>query len=295
MKDLEGKVAFITGGATGLGLAMAKSFASAGMKIVLTDIEQDTLDEAVASFKDSNTPVHGIIVDVTDREGMARAADEAEEKFGPVHVVCNNAGVATGGSMDTVTYEDWDWVLGVNIGGVVNGIQTFVQRMIDHGEGGHFVNTASLAGFIASAGAMYSTSKFAVVGMSEHLRNDLEPHGIGVSVLCPGFVKTRIHEADRNRPDEFATERELDDEELAVSGAMVNSGIEPEVVGECVLEGVRNNQLYLFTHPEMADVIKIRFDQVLDSMDQSKANESQLPLAEAFKAQLLARSLRDED
>jgi NAD(P)-dependent dehydrogenase (short-subunit alcohol dehydrogenase family) len=297
MRDLEGKVAFITGGANGLGLAMAKSFASAGMKIVLADIEQDALDKAIASFGETNANVHGIIVDVTDRAAMAAAADEAENVFGPVHVVCNNAGVAAGGTMDTISYEDWDWVLGVNIGGVVNGIQTFIDRMKKHGEGGHFVNTASLAGFIAGAGGPYATSKFAVVGMSEVLRNDLEPHNIGVSVLCPAFVKTRIHEADRNRPDEFHNPdaAEITDEERAVSGAMVNSGIEPEIIGECVLEGVRNNELYLFPHPEMAEVVKIRFDQVLASMDQSKANEEQLPLAKGAAAQMANRNLRDTE
>ena len=182
MKDLAGKVAFVTGGANGLGLAMARSFASAGMKVVLADIEESVLAESIASFEGSNAEVHGIVVDVTDRAAMTAAADEAEAHFGPVQVVCNNAGVAAGGPLDTVSYDDWDWVLGVNIGGVVNGIQTFVERIKKHGQGGHIVNTASMAGFLPSAGGIYAASKFAVVGMSEALRADLAPYNIGVSV-----------------------------------------------------------------------------------------------------------------
>lgn len=297
MKDLVGKTAFITGGASGLGLAMAQSFAGAGMNVVLADIEQDALDQAVAGFKGTNAHVSGILVDVTDRDAMARAADEAEARFGNVHVVCNNAGVGTGGSLDAVSYEDWDWVLGVNVGGVVNGIQTFTQRMKDHGEGGHFVNTASMAGFVGGAGGIYTTSKFAVVGMSEVLRQDLDPHGIGVSVLCPGFVKTRINESDRNRPDAYANPQDhaADDAETDVIGALVEGGIDPAIVGECVLEGVKNNALYLFPHPEFKQVVAVRFDQVLDALGAGEINESQIEVARAFADGLRARSLREPD
>lgn len=238
-----------------------------------------------------------IVVDVTDRDAMARAADEAEAHFGNIHVVCNNAGVAGGGALDAVTYEDWDWVLGVNIGGVVNGIQTFVGRMKDHGEGGHFVNTASIAGFIAGAGGIYASSKFAVVGMSEALREDLEPHGIGVSVLCPGFVKTRIHEADRNRPDSLADPGgEISgQEEMAGLGSQVESGIDPQIVGECVLEGLKNNALYMFPNPELKELVSARFDQVLETMGAGEINESQLPMAQLAAAGMRARNLQDPD
>lgn len=297
MRDLAGKTAFITGGAAGLGLAMAQSLAGAGMNVVLADIEQEALDKAVAEFKESNAQVMGILVDVTDREAMVRAADEAEARFGNIHVVCNNAGVAAGGTLDTVSYEDWDWVLGVNVGGVINGIQTFVQRMKDHGEGGHFVNTASMAGFIGGAGGIYSTSKFAVVGLSETLRQDLEPHGIGVSVLCPGFVKTRIHESERIRPDAFTSpnSKVSGEEEIAALGQLVEGGIDPAVVGECVLEGVRSNALYLFPHPELKEVVSVRFDQVVEAMSEGEVNESQVQLAKAFADGIRARSLRDPD
>ena len=295
MKDLAGKTAFITGGAAGLGLAMARSLAGAGMNLVLTDIEEDTLATTLADFADSNASVHGIVHDVTDRAGWQRAADEAEAQFGPVHLVCNNAGVATGGPLDTVSYDDWDWVLGVNIGGVVNGVQTFIDRMKAHGEGGHFVNTASMAGFLPAAGGIYATSKFAVVGMSEALRADLEPHGIGVSVLCPGFVKTRIHEADRNLPDGHTVGSDGMDESTGLTAVMVENGIGVDRIGDAVLEGVQNNALYIFTHPELKDAVGARFDQVLDALGDGPVNESQVPMAQMAAAQMQTRKLRDPE
>ena len=175
MEDLEGKTAFITGGASGIGLGIAQSLAEAGMKIALADVEEKVLLEAVRGLRDAGVEAHGIVVDVTNRAGMKRAADDAERRFGAVHVICNNAGVATGGTLDKSTYDDWDWVLGVNLGGVINGVQTFVDRIKNHGEGGHIVNTASLAGFVTNNAGIYSTSKYAVVGLSEALRPDLAP------------------------------------------------------------------------------------------------------------------------
>ena len=153
MKDVEGKVAFITGGASGIGLGMAKVFAGAGMKVVIADIRQDHLNEAMAHFSNTNLRVHPIKLDVTDRAAMAAAADEAERVYGNVHVVCNNAGINLFAPMDECTYEDWDWVIGVNLGGVINGVRTFVPRIKAHGEGGQIVNTASMASFITGPGA----------------------------------------------------------------------------------------------------------------------------------------------
>ena len=173
MMDVAGKVAFITGGASGMGLAMAHSFAAAGMKVVIADIERAALDAALEEFASGNAEVIGLTVDVTNRDAMESAAVETEKAFGKVHVVCNNAGVAVGGRIDEMSYQDWDWVLGVNLGGVVNGVQTFVNRIKNHGEGGHIVNTASMAGHIAIPGlGVYNTSKFAVVGMSEVMKAD---------------------------------------------------------------------------------------------------------------------------
>jgi len=207
MKDVAGKVAFITGGASGMGLAMARSFSAAGMKVAIADIEQSALDRVKAEFAKTNAEVITLKVDVTDRDAMERAAQATEAAFGKVHVVCNNAGVAVGGALDAMTYKDWDWVMGVNLAGVINGVQTFVNRIKAHGEGGHFVNTASMAGQMAIPGlGVYNTTKYAVVGMSETMRADLAPYNIGVSVLCPGVVSTSIFNSGRNRPEDLQTE-----------------------------------------------------------------------------------------
>ena len=201
MKDLAGKVAFITGGGSGVALGQAKAFAAHGMKIVIADIRRDHLDGALAYFREKNLPVHGIQLDITDRKAYAAAADEAEKVFGPVQLLCNTAGVSQFGPVQQATYDDWDWQLSVNLGGMINGIQTFVPRMLEHGLGAHIVNTASMAGFLPLPGcAIYCTTKFAVRGLSECLQLDLAPHGIGVSVLCPGAVNTNIHEAVLTRP-----------------------------------------------------------------------------------------------
>jgi len=201
MQDLTGKTAFITGGASGIGFALAEAFLHEGMKVVIADVDEAALAEAKTKLKGDNALL-AIQLDVTDRDQFAAVADQVEAEMGPVHVLCNNAGVYRGGVMDEVTYNDWDWIMGVNVGGVINGVQTFVERIKQHGQGGHIVNTASMAGLTTSPGlGVYNTSKFAVVGLSEALRTDLEPHNIGVSVLCPGMVRTRILESERTRPD----------------------------------------------------------------------------------------------
>jgi NAD(P)-dependent dehydrogenase (short-subunit alcohol dehydrogenase family) len=187
MRELRGRTAFIAGGASGIGSGMARVFAGEGMRIVLADVESTALAAAAAQLEDESAEVLALELDVTDREAMEDGARRAEERFGHVHLVCNNAGVGAGGPLDQCTYDDWDWVIGVNLTGVINGVQTFVRRLRDHGEGGHFVDTASMAGLIPSGGlGIYCTTKYAVVGLSECLRLDLAPHGIGVSVLCPG-------------------------------------------------------------------------------------------------------------
>src|SRR6185312_2069017 len=207
MKDLRGKVAFITGGASGIGLGIAEAFVAAGMKAVLADLRQDHIDAAAATFKRSGQAdsVHAIRVDVTDRAAMAAAADETERVFGKVHVLVNNAGIGLQGPFKGITYEDWDFGLGVNLGGVVNGLQTFLPRIRAHGEGGHIVNTASLAALVPMPAqfVIYVTAKAAVVAMSETIRGELMQENIGVSVLCPGPVRTNIGELAKNRPARF--------------------------------------------------------------------------------------------
>src|SRR5262245_58687467 len=204
MQDVEGRVAFITGGGSGVGLGMARAFVAAGMKVAVADVRADHLEDATAGL---GGDVHAIRLDVTDREAFARAADETERVFGNVHVVCLNAGINLFNDIAEATFQDWDWVLGVNLGGVVNGVVTFVPRMKAHGEGGHVVTTASMAAFIAGPGAgIYTTAKFGVLGLSDSLRWSLREHGIGVSVVCPGLVKSKIYESDLIRPAELSTD-----------------------------------------------------------------------------------------
>lgn len=269
MKDVADKVAFVTGGASGMGLAMVRAFAGAGMKVAVADIEEPALDRVAAEFEGSNGQVIVLPLDVTDRAAMERAADATEEAFGKVHVVCNNAGVAVGGTVDTMGYADWDWVLGVNIDGVVNGVQTFTRRIEAHGEGGHFVNTASMAGHIAVPRlSVYTTSKFAVVGLSEVMRADLAAKGIGVSVLCPGVVRTNIFDSGRNRPEDLASEVDTAAALLRGDGdtaeqeerfaAIMAAALDPAVVGDMVLHAILNDEFYVFTHPEIEEVTEAR-------------------------------------
>ncbi len=278
MKDLAGKVAFITGGASGLGLAMARSFSAAGVKVVVADIEQNALDAFAAEFAASNADVLTLKVDVTDRDAMEQAALASEDAFGKVHIVCNNAGVAVGGNVDEMSYEDWDWVMGVNLNGVINGVQTFTRRLMAHGEGGHFVNTASMAGHIAISGlSVYNTSKFAVVGMSEVMRLDLAAKGIGVSVLCPGVVNTNIFDSGRNRPEDLTGDRDTasmllsNPEDSAEDRAtriaeLVASALDPALVGDMVLHAIQNDEFYIFTHPNIKDAMDERTTQMNESL-----------------------------
>ena len=190
MRELAGKTAFVTGGAAGIGLALGRAFAQAGMKVMLADIEADVLDAAVKSLQQISPDVRGTICDVADATSVERAAQASFDAFGKVHVVCNNAGVAAGGGIDHLSLDNWRWVIDVNLMGVLHGIKSFLPHIRGHGEGGHIVNTASMAGMHPGLGfSPYHASKFAVVGMSEGLAAQLKPHGIGVSVLCPSYVR----------------------------------------------------------------------------------------------------------
>ena len=276
MRNITGKVAFITGGASGMGLAMARSFAAAGMKVAIADIEQDALDRVKAEFDASNAEVITLQVDVTDRAAMEAAADATEAAFDKVHVLVNNAGVAVGGSLDQMSYEDWDWVMGVNLDGVVNGLQAFVQRIKAHGEGGHVVNTASLAGHFAIPGlGIYTATKYAVVGISETLRADLKQHDIGVSVLCPGVVNTNIFDSGRNRPSHL--QGETDTAKMVLSedvagpeqeqriAEMMTKALDPAVVGDMVLHSIQEDEFYIFSHPEVEPMVSGRAAEVADA------------------------------
>lgn len=268
MQDLAGKVAFITGGAGGIGLAMAEALAGAGMKLVVADVDPQALGQVAEQFHGRNVPVMTLELDVADRDAFRDAADAALHKFGAVHVLCNNAGVFRGGPLQNVTHADWDWVLGVNVNGVVNGLQALLPQMVTQGEGGHIVNTASMAGLAGSAGmGIYNASKFAVVGLSEALRGDLAPEGIGVSVLCPGMVRTRILDSERNRPTEQAPRDAMAEQaaqgQSAFMHAMMATGIDPAEVGQMVLDGIRDDRFWLLTHPEMRTMVEARQQELL--------------------------------
>jgi NADP-dependent 3-hydroxy acid dehydrogenase YdfG len=281
MKDVTGKVAFITGGASGMGLAMARSFSAAGMKVVIADIEDSALEAVAKEFAASNADVLTMKVDVTDRDAMEQAAQATEEAFGKVHVLCNNAGVAVGGSIADMSYEDWDWVMKVNLDGVVNGIQTFVNRIRSHGEGGHIINTASIAGHMAiPALSVYNTTKFAVVGLSEAVRHDLAVDNIGVSVLCPGIVDTGIFESGRNRPAELTGENDTaasvlsandsDEQSQQRLAAVRDNALDPAVVGDMVLDAIVQNDLYIFTHPEFVEATNARSAEMQSAFERWK-------------------------
>jgi NAD(P)-dependent dehydrogenase (short-subunit alcohol dehydrogenase family) len=280
MQDVAGKVAFITGGASGVGFGMAKVFLEAGMKVVIADIRQDHLDSAMSLLPGA----HPIRLDVTDRAAMASAAAETERVFGKVHVVCNNAGINLFTDIGTATYSDWDWIMGVNFGGVVNGVQAFVPRIKAHGEGGHVINTASMASFIVGPGAgIYTTSKFAVRGLSEALRWSLAPHGIGVSVLCPGLVKSTIYESERIRPAHLAGSK-MDPAFVARLEQVHKLGMEPEEVGRKALRGMLAGDFYIFSHPEFKEELRAIFDAALASLPEETPPAERLAFEESRRA-----------
>ena len=294
MMDLQGKTAFVTGGASGIGLALARAFIDEGMRVVIADVDETALRTAEAALAGTNSELMAVQLDVTDREQFAHVADAVEARFGPVHVVCNNAGVYRGGTLDQVSYADWDWIMGVNVGGVVNGVQTFVKRMQAHGQGGHIVNTASMAGMLTSGGlGVYNASKFAVVGLSEALRTDLAASGIGVSVLCPGMVRTRILESERTRPVDLA-DNSADAEAAArahseIMQMAMQTGIDPHVVARMVVDAIRANQLYVFPHAEFRDAAAARFSAIIDSFGEPD------PERLAAQAEHMAGLLRHAD
>jgi NAD(P)-dependent dehydrogenase (short-subunit alcohol dehydrogenase family) len=283
VREVEGKVAFITGGGSGVGLGMAKAFVGAGMRVAIADIREDHLEQATAEL---GGEAHAIRLDVTDREAFARAADETERVLGNVHVLCNNAGINLFNDIADATYQDWDWVLGVNLGGVVNGVVTFVPRIKAHGDGGHVVNTASMAAFIAGPGAgIYTTAKFAVHGLSDALRWSLLPHGIGVSMVCPGLGKSKIYESDRIRPVELSTDVTPADEEfMRILPGLHEAGMDPDEIGEKILRAIRENLFYVFTHPDHRDELRGIFDETIAAFPDEPVPPERLAVEEGRRA-----------
>jgi NAD(P)-dependent dehydrogenase (short-subunit alcohol dehydrogenase family) len=272
MENLTGKVAVITGAASGIGKAVALRAAAEGMRVVLADIEESSLKEADGEVAARGAETLTVVTDVSDADSVRALRDRSLEAFGAVHLVHNNAGVGGGGPIWDVPEQDWRWILGVNLWGVVHGVATFVPLLIEQGEG-HVVNTASIAGLTTAPFlGPYNATKQAVVAISETLFKDLQAtgvSGVGVSVLCPGFVRTRIAESSRNRPS-WAPERVADDTEGAETlrsaiGDMIASGIAPDDVAAQVLDAVRTNTFYIRTHPELDAAIATRFSEILET------------------------------
>lgn len=282
MKNVQGKVAFITGGASGMGLGMARAFGDAGMKLMLADIDKERLAHAEEEFNGKGIPVATIVCDVTQRDQVFAAAEKTIERFGKVHVLCNNAGINVGGTYEELSQQDWDWVIGVNQLGVQYGISAFLPKIKAHGEEGHIMTTSSMAGMVnAGPGwAPYNASKFAVVVMSEVLKSELKGSTIGVSVLCPGAVATNIIEAAKHRPAEYGSSGD----KPAIPGddieQFLEQGLDPDIVGRLVLEGILNNQFYLFTDPRMIKAVERRFERIREGFKWS-ANSQALVNANA--------------
>jgi NAD(P)-dependent dehydrogenase (short-subunit alcohol dehydrogenase family) len=269
MDDLRGKVAVVTGSASGIGFGLAQRFAAEGMKIVLADIEEPALKAAVDALAAEGADALGVPTDVSDHDAVQHLAEITFERFGTAHIVCNNAGIGTGGPAWTVSEAQWRWIVGVNLMGVVHGIQAFVPRFVEQDEG-HVVNTASAAGLLTGpAMSPYFATKHAVVALSESLAADLAMAGssVGVSVLCPGFVRTRIHEADRNRPDDVPAP-EVNADTAArreMMSSLIASGMDPSDVADHVVDAIRAKKMHIFTHSEMVDAIRQRFARILES------------------------------
>jgi NAD(P)-dependent dehydrogenase (short-subunit alcohol dehydrogenase family) len=273
MQDLQGKTAFVTGGASGIGLGIAKALSKAGMKVVIADIRQGHLDEAVAEL-DGGENVLALKLDVTDRAAYAAAADRAEARFGKVHLLVNNAGIGVVGPVELASYGDWDWSLSVNLGGVVNGIVTILPRILAHKEGGHIVSTASMSGLMPHPGAViYATTKAAVIGMMEAMRGELEPKGVICSAFCPGAVATNIQESGKTRPAKYAeTGYAESDKRRQASGGFGHLFMSKEEVGERVRAGIEAEELFICTHQEFLQGVTERAEAIVASIPEREEN-----------------------
>ena len=263
MIQFAGRTAFVTGGANGIGVGLVRALLAEGCKVAIADVREDHIERAVKSL--DNHMVMGVRLDVSDRAEMARAADEVEAAYGPVTLLFNNAGVNLFQTIEESSWSDWDWLMGVNLHGPINGCMTFVPRMIAHGEGGYVVNTASMAGWLAAGSpGIYNTTKFAVRGLSESLRYSLAPKGIGVSCVCPGLVKSYIYASDDIRPDALLADAKPKNTEMIERLAgMHQVGMEPDVIAARILQGMRENQAYIFPMPDHKDELAEYFAEVL--------------------------------
>ena len=275
LTSLKDRIAVVTGGASGIGRALALLFAREGAHVVVADLDEAGMAETVAGVIQAGRRGLAVKTDVSRLADVQALADRAFAELGAVHVVCNNAGVALWGGLETVSHQDWEWAMGVNLWGVIHGVEAFVPRMVAQKQPGHVVNTASMAGLIASQGlGVYNTTKYAVVGLSETLQKDLRGHDIGVSVLCPMGVNTRIRQSERNRP---ATLRNAtaarEGAPVAREGTpveLIGRYLPPEHVAERVLRAIYANRLYVITHEEGLTPLKRRFERMAQAIEENK-------------------------
>ncbi|MBJ21578.1 MAG: SDR family NAD(P)-dependent oxidoreductase [bacterium] len=262
MQDLKGKVAVVTGAASGIGRAMAEAFAAEGARVVLADIEETPLAAAGKELEAAGAEILTLATDVTQAEALVTLADATESHFGATHILCNNAGVAPIAPMLQTTLEDWRWVFEVNLFGVVHGIHAFAQRLVDQGEG-HIVNTASSGGLITVPGfGAYCATKHAVVGLSEILYQELSGTGVGVSVLCPGLIETKIFESERNRPTDGGP---TDYGEMGAGArkSIDEMGHSPKDVALKVVEAIREERMHILPNEDVVPVVEERFRRIL--------------------------------
>lgn len=264
MQELSGRVAVITGGGSGIGLATARRLAREGMRIVLADMQQDALDTAVQEIQGLGAEAIGIRTDVGDLPQVQALADQTFAHFGAAHLVFNNAGVAIFGPIQEMRHEDWEWVLRVDLWGVIHGVEAFVPRLIAQGQGGHIINTASFAGLVPNQGlGVYCVAKYGVVALSECLARDVKPHGIGVSVLCPMVVDTNIFKNSRRDRPEGVTEITLRTSTTAEGQQGLRGRTLPvDAVAEKVVRGIKRGDLYIVTHEEARAFVRRRFERI---------------------------------
>ena len=280
MRDLTGRTAFVTGGVSGLGLGLAKSLARAGCRLALSYRNEAYRDQAAEWFAANgfDEPLT-VRLDVTDRAAFAAAADQVERHFGKVHVLVNNAGISVFGPTDEATYDDYDWIMGVNFGGVVNCLVSFIPKLKAHGEEGHIVNVASMAAFLAGPQAgIYTASKFAVRGLTECLRYNLAPYRIGVSLMCPGLTRTNAWDSATRRPDRFADSGlgKVDIDELKQFGTAFELGMDPEEVGAKTVAGIRENKDLILSHSEFAEDFREIYDWSVAALPDEEPSEGRL-------------------
>lgn len=288
MIEFKDKVAFITGGASGAGFGQAQVFGAAGCRIVIADVRQDALDAALAQLQEAGIDTHAIRLDITDRKAYADAAEEVEAVFGgPPQLLFNTAGVNSFGPLEKATYEDFDWIFGVNLQGVINGIQTFLPRMIASGRDGHIVTTSSMGGFVGSESAsIYSAAKAALINLMESYAMTLPKFGIGASVLCPASIRSNIADAQETRPARFAANSgfRTDEEFIELTRRLYSGGMDPVELAEHVKRGIENNDVYILPYPETKEGLRAHFEKILDAFtDPGNDAEGAQQRARAFE------------